>query len=276
MGTYIRYIHNRDLAAENIMTAVVRQRVILDCFPRAARNMLMRLRNAGFSLPARSTLALADQTRHLGGQAPGDFGVELRQSRRNARKADERELVRTVLPMLKALLKRLNCPAAYKPATGLRACIAMTAGVILNGRQYKQGSHAEYLPVVKRRGNLAGPGGEGGSSTSHRVATVHMFYHFTMQGSRPETYRGGVTLKALPDEATFAIISDRVVHDKIRSMHIVDAVRDSATKPGFKFKTAAEHTIIHIDSITAKVMLVPHFDATQNHLMCAIPMWIAR
>ena len=275
MGTYIRYIHNRDLAAENIMTAVVRQRVILDCFPRAARNMLMRLRNAGFSLPARSTLALADQTRHLGGQAPGEFGVELRQSRRNARNADVRELV-TVLPMLKALLKRLGCPAAYKPATGLRACIAMTAGVILNGRQYKQGSHAEYLPVVRRRFNRPGPGGEEGSSESHRVATVHMFYHFTMQGSRPETVRGGVTLKELPDEATFAIISDRAVRDKIRSMHIVDAVRDNATKPGFKFKTAAEHTIIHIDSITAKVMIVPHFDTTQNHLMCAIPMWIAR
>ena len=275
MGTYIRYIHNRDLAAENIMTAVVRQRVILDCFPRAARNMLMRLRNAGFSLPARSTLALADQTRHLGGRAPGEFGVELRQSRRNARNADVRELV-TVLPMLKALLRRLGCPAAYKPATGPRTCIAMTAGVMLNGRQYKQGSHAEYLPRVGRRGNRPGAGGAEGSSTSHRVATVHMFYHFSMEGSRPESYRGGVTLKALPDEATFAIVSDRVVHDKIRSMHIVDAVRDSATKPGFKFKTAAEHTIIHIDSITAKVMIVPHFDTTQNHLMCAIPMWIAR
>ena len=40
MGTYIRFINNRDLAAESIRNAVVRQRVVLDCFPGASANLL--------------------------------------------------------------------------------------------------------------------------------------------------------------------------------------------------------------------------------------------
>ena len=76
---------------------------------------------------------------------------------------------------------------------------------------------------------------------------------------------------------TFVAIKDRPVKRKIRSMYIVDSVREDTTMRGFKYEHLSTHTLIYIDSITAKVKLVPHYDdSKKNELMCGIPMWEAR
>ena len=61
MGYYIRFIHNRDLAVENIMTAVCRARVVLDAPAGVVSSLLQRLQSLRIPLPSRSVMALADQ-----------------------------------------------------------------------------------------------------------------------------------------------------------------------------------------------------------------------
>jgi len=61
MGWLIRFIHNRDLAAEGIMTAYVRHRVVLSVLPGTLESLGIRLKEAGLSLPVRSILSLASE-----------------------------------------------------------------------------------------------------------------------------------------------------------------------------------------------------------------------
>lgn len=51
MGYLIRHIHNRDLAAENIMTAYVRLRFILKNYPRTIAKMVHKFRLNDWRLP---------------------------------------------------------------------------------------------------------------------------------------------------------------------------------------------------------------------------------
>jgi hypothetical protein len=77
--------------------------------------------------------------------------------------------------------------------------------------------------------------------------------------------------------ATFVSIKPRAVVGKDRSMYIVDTVSDDTTVTGFKYVHMAGHMFIHIDSITAKVKLVPHYDEVKRiRLMCGIRMWCVR
>ena len=278
MGVIIRYIHNRDLAAENIMTAIVRQRLVLDLAPGAVCGLLERLQNLGVPLPYRSSLSLAGEVARLRGSVPGAYALELRESRRNSRKFffDE-DVCALVRGKVRDVLELLKYPPAYKPvqpSPGERGegCVAMIAGVILNGRRYAQGSHCEYLPWVpvsyrnRARGILAdGPGGWEGSSTSRKICTVHMFYTFNMQGPGPK-------------RATFVAITDRPVLSRARSLSVISWAGERDLKPGFDFEMTDGHELIHIDSITWKVKLAPHFnsDLATAGQACAIPIWESR
>lgn len=142
----------------------------------------------------------------------------------------------------------------------------MFSGVWLNGRQFKQGSHCSYLPRVQRRGNAAGVGGRLGSSTSYKIGTINMFYVFTMSGVLEPTR---------PRICVFASITDRPVLTHSRSMYIVNTVREELEKVGFEYEHLQDiHSMIHVDSITSKVMLVPHYDEDKSDSqMCGISMW---
>jgi hypothetical protein len=284
MGVFIRYINNRDLAAENIMTAWIRHRFVLDCNPGGASGLVSRLRAAGLQLPVRSALRVADDLLKIRGALPGEFTVDLRQSRRYTKVFDfdhacppaaacsECERSAYVTARVKRLLVSLGHPRRYainRDPDDQGSCthLMMVGGVWLNGRQYKQGCHVEYLPRVALRHNRDGPGGSEGSSTSHKVGLVHMFYTFTMMG---------YAASGLAKQATFAAITDcPLVSPKVRSLYFIDAPSERLY-PKFRFVLTDAHSLIHVDSITAKVMVVPHFDrdlrSTQS---CGIPMWRA-
>lgn len=127
MGYYIRFIHNRDLAAENIMTAYARQRLILDAPPGVLRSLLRRLHrdNVQVALPSRSALSLVDQVLAIKGTLPGEFGCQIKRTRRNSRKLPR--VPANVLEGVVALLRTLGHPANYKPV-GEAACDIMTKG----------------------------------------------------------------------------------------------------------------------------------------------------
>ena len=64
MGHYIRFINNRDLAVENIMTAYVRTRLVLGSPAGYIGDLLRRLDKSGITLPQHSMLKLAQEVSH--------------------------------------------------------------------------------------------------------------------------------------------------------------------------------------------------------------------
>ena len=93
-----------------------------------------------------------------------------------------------------------------------------------------------------------------------------MFYVFTMTG---------VVLPTYPPVCVFASITDRPVLGHSRSMFIVDTVREETEKLGFGYEHIEDvHSMIHVDSITSKVKLVPHWEEEKSNThMCGISMW---
>lgn len=61
MGYLIRFIHNRDLAAENIVTASIRTKFLLQAPSEALNGLRQRLENANIRLHPNSMLHTASQ-----------------------------------------------------------------------------------------------------------------------------------------------------------------------------------------------------------------------
>ena len=133
----------------------------------------------------------------------------------------------------------------------------------INGRFFRQGVHCEYLLHVLPRGNLPGIGGLLGSSTSYSLGTIALFYRVPMVGG--------------PSPATFVSVKPRLIKEKERSMYVIDSICEDTSLSAFKHVHTLAHHLIHVDSITAKVKLVPHY-AVDKHdsLMCGIKMWCVR
>lgn len=133
MGYLIRFINNRDLAPENIMTAAVRTRLILDSPPGTISSLFKRLKAMDCPIPARSVIGLADELTRLRGRIPGEYALHLKPSRRNSRLCDQ---VTDGAPEFKAavkLLQSLGYPRAYRPnADG--AMHVMIAGMFISLR----------------------------------------------------------------------------------------------------------------------------------------------
>ena len=110
MGYFIRFIHNRDLACENIMTSYCRFRLVLDSAPGAVTDILDRVEGANLRLSAHSFLKTAGELRRLRGQLPGEFGVDLKVSRRNSREFNYDDLPPSLVRSVGALLRDWATP----------------------------------------------------------------------------------------------------------------------------------------------------------------------
>ena len=259
MGYFIRFIHNRDLAAENIMTAYCRFRLVLDSCPGSIFSVTARLKEAGIKLPQNSMLKLA--TGDLLDK-PGAFNATYKPSRRNSKNPFVSECPVEVICDAGNLLRHLKFPQ-ISTQSPLNTYTMMIAGVYLNGRQYSQGSHCSYYPFVTPRHNQQGIGGLDGSVSSLKIGTIWMFYRFQLIGNSSLT--------------TFVSITDRPIVGNHGNLKMVDTVKSDTLLPNFNHRhDPSVHNLIHIDSISHKVKLVPHFDASNNEHMFAINMWEAR
>jgi hypothetical protein len=143
------------------------------------------------------------------------------------------------------------------PAADLTACTGMIAGVVLNGREYQQGDACVFFPVVVPRGNRDGVGGRRGNADSAKVGIINMFYIF--------------------DGTILVDVTVLPLVEKYRSLYIVE---NKEVQPRVQFKavytfmSAVDRLVIHVDAISCKVHLAPHFANTA--LLCGIPMWDAR
>ena len=118
-------------------------------------------------------------------------------------------------------------------------------------------ARCEYLPKVRRRFNIAGVGGTLGASASFKIGTIKMFYHFKI---------GAV-------ETTFVDILDHPVLEKVRGLYIIKKV-PALQQGSTNHPVTATSTIYHIDSITSKILLAPHFTPElMSTRMCGIRMW---
>ena len=271
MGYYIRFIHNRDLAIENIRTAATRTRCLLALLPILMQpNSYERFQAAGLSLPVNGVLISAQQLIEIKGDLPGQYKLQLRPSRRNSREVPVGTCVKNAYRYLRtgpnaaSVLPPL--PNGALPGANL-TCKAMSAGVLLNGHKYRRDSVCEYVPRVQRRGNVEGVGGRDGSSTSHLIGVINNFFV--------------LEFGSVPVQITLVSITPLRICARIRSMYVVERAEGLARPPSLdkidEFVTSMQsniHTIIHVDSITAKVHLAPHFEDAD--LMCALRMWAAR
>ena len=136
----------------------------------------------------------------------------------------------------------------------------MISGVTLNGRNFSQGDSCLYVPIVPRRYNQPGVGGQDGTSTSHLLGIINMFYTFTLPLG----------------DVTFVSLYNLPIEHKLRSLYVTRTVVRNI-QPGFADAYTTNQVLIHIDSITAKLFLVPHFNPTyRSDFMCGIPMWDSR
>ena len=136
-------------------------------------------------------------------------------------------------------------------------------GVRLFGRELKQGMNIEYAPLVKRRGNSNGPGGLAGVTESLLLGSIKMIYELTMTGSGPNT-------------CVLVEISEIPFETKVRGLYIVRS-QLPGPPPGHHHLYTPNNTLIHIDAITHRVMMVQHYDRNKmDEYMCGIPMWKAR
>ena len=265
MGWVIRFINNRDLAAENIMTANCRLRFILDSPAGAINKLVSKLELVGHALPPTSVLSVAKEIQKLKDGLAGEYSFNVRPTWRNSRNVSPSDVAteeKSITTHVRTLWRSLKNPASYAPKEDAK-CVILVAGVTINGRKFRQGAHCEYLPKVVPRGNLPGPGGQEGSSQSHRVGTICLFYLFEMKGG--------------PSPEVFVSIKPRPILSRQRSMYIVANIKDDTSQPQFAHSHTNDHTLIHIDSITGKIMLVPHYNVDEsNTLMCAIKMWGVR
>jgi hypothetical protein len=190
------------------------------------------------------------------GELPGRYTCVVMPNKRNTF-----PLQLHLLTDLRRVLRRLG--RQLVPTFDLESdtpCHQMIAGVLLNGRKYKQGDRCEYLPRVVRHHGSHGIGGDLGGSMSHLIGTIKMFYHFDINGQR----------------TTFVDILDHPILRKDRSMYII-AYTPQLLMGRSAHPVTAASTIYHIDAITSKVLLAPHYTPELKHReMCAITMWEAR
>ena len=270
MGWLIRHIHNRDLATENIMTAYCRLRLVLDSPAEAIEGILRKLTSHGRRMPYDSMLTISRDVARIQEGLPGEYSYHVHATRRNSvtklitdvPTEHKKDGVNNMAGCVKALLASLKHPRAYRPAEDGK-CEVLVGGVRINGRLFRQGDHCEYLLHVLPRGNLPGIGGLLGSSTSYSLGTIALFYRVPMVGG--------------PSPATFVSVKPRLIKEKERSMYIIDSICEDTSLSAFKHVHTLAHHLIHVDSITAKVKLVPHY-AVDKHdsLMCGIKMWCVR
>lgn len=185
------------------------------------------------------------------------YAVQLQRSRRNS-KDFTMDLSVALRGHYNKLRQRSQNILPPLPAPAEVVVTAMVAGVYLNGRQFKQGDYCEYLPTIPRRDNMVD-----GSSTSYRLARIECFY----------------VVRVGAEEIPLVQIFDLPILSEIRSLRVTPKP-DPMARPGWEtwkhilHAAVADVKLVHIDAVTHKVFLAPHF--TNEHQMCAIRMWEAR
>ena len=140
------------------------------------------------------------------------------------------------------------------------------------GHLYEQGDRVVYNPP--------GRANQAVEATREKVGTILMFYHVQHELDRHgASYSDDNPRRARPRVETFVQIKDVPVRGKHAKLFLVDRQVIAKHKPKFaEGYTASQdpNMYFHIDVISYKACLVPHFDPNEDDLMCVIPVWHAK
>jgi len=147
MGWLIRYIHNRDLAAENIVTAYIRQCFVLAAPAEALDSLLAKLEKAGMALPMRSLLNNAKRVIKQKQGLAGAYAVELNRNARTERVVD---LTSSSYATSMATTTREVANKSKFGKPNLTEVVALSVTIRINGRPYRHGDYCEFALHVGR------------------------------------------------------------------------------------------------------------------------------
>lgn len=238
MGWLIRFIKNRDMAVENMVSCLARQSALQQLPPGVVSSIRDRLHDAGINLPSGSILKQAASLLTDRGSLPGSYNVSVTHTRCSSRRVPKPP------PLLTAAVRQLCIDLGVRFRTYDSSLTkAMTGGVRLNGRLYNSGSHVELTSSTHRSHPEMAD-----DASSRKVATIHKFYSVHI------------------DEEEFLFV-EVSTHKRV-SMH--KTVRVVKKRPKSKRR------IFSVDSIQSKQKLVPHWDENISDMVCSVHMWDAK
>ena len=238
MGWLIRFIHNRNLAAENIVTAYVRQCFVLSAPTEEVESLYARLGEAGLKLPVRSLLQNATRVLKDKGALAGEFKVE---PARNARREINVDLTTdegsrpAIAAAIRAMARKMKLP---RPV-GLKKAIILGGCVRINSRPFKVGDYCEFVKLISRTRPE-----EAAAPRNRGVLKIKSFLLLPFGSTGPYAQEH-VLLEAVE-------LSVQSYHDGIHVLDIADEWLEVNTK------------IVHVDSITFKLHRAPYPRAVDN------------
>jgi hypothetical protein len=257
MGLFVRFIHNRDKAIENIKTAYCRMLVVFATPSPLVTSLRQKVSRKGIRLPPTSFINVILQSDDMDNR-PGRNVVFVKPSRRNSTlflMGDEfSRRLRRDLPaaVFEGLKIRVDPHAQHK---------MLTAGVKINGRPIKVNSVVGWVPHVQR------PRGRQQESVSPfnncHIGVVKGFYYMVKE-KVDEDFREKVLLIE---------VEKLKVTGRQRSLYILKTpFGEDGEGPSPQVSTQ----LVDADSIVSKVKLVRHMDTSESSLICGIVMWNVR
>lgn len=244
MGWLVRFIHNRDLAVENIVTAYVRQRLVLSAPPLEREDLISKIALGTLSFSPGSLLLLATDVSQ---STPGTFRVLINRTKRNSRTIVESCLPQVVRRQIAALCSSAS-PILRAPQFAL-GVVQMDKGISINGRPYCAGNFCEIVSRVPR-----GSAAEADAPRFLSVGEIDCFFVVSCGVGYDRS-----------DEVFISVWAVNVL-EKQRSLYVRARPAEDDPKPPAK--------IIHVDSVVRRIHFVPHF--SQAGLECGIPVWNAK
>jgi hypothetical protein len=255
MGWLIRFIHNRDLAAENIVTAYMRQRFVLAAPAEALDSLQRKLDKAGMVLPVRSLLNNATRVVQQRGSLAGAYEVDVP---RNERKESTVDLTGSFYSAHLASSARATASTYNLGRPNLTKVIALQNTIRINSRPYKFGDYVEFALHVGRSMSARSD-----SPENRGVGIIKAFYLVPCGRGHGVTSRVFVAMNRVPAE--------------IRStgFHLL-----SLDDPSSQDAEYVRPRMIHVDSITYKLHRVPQpsIPGTEedDHRFCFLRIWESR
>ena len=240
MGWLVNHINNRDLAVENIVTALVRQNFLLTAHHEDLTGLHEKLSKLNIKLPTRSLLIMPEEILHYKDGLGGEYKVI---PTRNARRESKINLTSGVLSS--ELLTEVRKIIRHYNLRGLDLENAVCLGgcVRINNRPFNVGDYLEYVQPIPLDS----------STSSHLPSYRHI---------------GKIKSMVLLGDVVLVFIEKIPISNYHDGMHVsLDQVNT------FGGPTT---TVIHVDSITFKLHRAPYPFIQDPPRFCYLRIWEVR
>ena len=244
VGRLVRFIHNRDLATENLVRAYVRHS-LLHCAPAKERAALhAAVARGDLSLEKTSLLRSAKDLLEGTNGTPGDYDVVVHRSPKDLKVTNMSSDMTTVV---QETLKKLQLSVASMHAT-----VCLASKVHVNGRPYSNGDFIEYALNIPRR------------RVAHDVALVEEGKYYKV-ARIVKLY----LVPSEPKETVFLSVLEVPVH---RTYYGIRHLEQPPDIEGPDVLNKVKY--IHIDSVLFKLKVVP--EVGKDGEFVAMRIWEAR